>query len=87
MFRVIDIVIDQTKLADLLVECDKESQALLVRVYDFFCEKLELTPSEVAALNRLRNLTRIVSNDITSNRNQIFKAANELGLKLPSSSF
>jgi hypothetical protein len=67
---------------------DKQSADLLRDVMDYFYKRLDLTDNEDAALNRLKNgIHSINSWEPDLHRNNIFKIANLLGMKLPSSMF
>jgi hypothetical protein len=67
---------------------DKQSADLLRDVMDYFYKRLDLTDNEDAALNRLKGgIHSINSWEPDLHRNNIFKIANLLGMKLPSSMF
>jgi len=65
---------------------DNQSRELAVQVYMELVKRLGKVVDRdfVAAMNRLRNATRLKD---AGARNMIFKAANELGMKLPSMMF
>lgn len=81
-------VLDQRAYAQLMgvVKDDKQSLALLRDIRARLNDLLSLSRNEYTALNKLRNMeTRNM--DAGNARNQIFKVADLLGMKLPSSSF
>ena len=65
---------------------DEQARKLAVDVYMELAKRLSTVVDRdfVAAMNRLRNATRLKDDGA---RNMIFKAANELGMKLPSMMF
>jgi len=83
---LIDLVVDQGKLGRLKNQMDEQTYGLMVEVYDRLAKELELTSNQREALNRLRSSAegRFKSE---MHRNNIFKAAHALGIKLPSSMF
>lgn len=67
---------------------DAVSAQLLREVYSTLQKRLELSDGEAEALRRLKDVaTRGQNWDADLLRNNIFKAANALGLKLPSGTF
>jgi hypothetical protein len=67
---------------------DEQSYDLAVEVYSKLREDLELDSGQNEALNRLRQcVERLSSMRPDAHRNNIFKAAHALGIKLPSSMF
>lgn len=66
---------------------DDQTLKLLKDSYQFFFRKFELSANEERALNRLRNVMGSRSRDVGNLRNQIFKVADELGMRLPSAMF
>lgn len=69
-------------------EKDEQSGDLVARAYSHLAAKLRLSDNEGAALNRLRgSVQRIGEWDAATQRNNIFKAADLLGMKLPSYMF
>jgi hypothetical protein len=67
---------------------DEQSADLLRQIYRHFSKRLQLTPNEQAAFNRLlTGMARENEWDGALHRNNIFKVANLLGIKLPSSIF
>lgn len=69
-------------------EGDSQSSDLAGEVYQKLAERLTLTDNEQAALNRLLgSVQRIGSWDTATQRNNIFKAADLLKIKLPSYMF
>jgi hypothetical protein len=89
-FDIIDHVLPQRdllKLEDALGN-DEQSWDLAVQVYQKIAEKLRLSDREGQALYRLMDSVKNMKSwkgDLQ--RNNIFKAANLLGIKLPSSMF
>jgi hypothetical protein len=76
---------DLVKLVDELErEKDEQSADLASRVYSRLAAKLRLSDNEGRALNRLRASTQRTDWDAATHRNNIFKAADLLGMKLPS---
>lgn len=65
---------------------DKQSQDLLLEVRRELLKRLAVDDSTERAINRLSNLVS-GSQDPTNLRNQIFKVADELGIRLPSAMF
>jgi len=83
---LIDLVVDQGKLGRLKNQMDEQTYDLMVEVYDKLAKELELTSGQREALNRLRSSADgRFQQDM--HRNNIFKAAHALGIKLPSSMF
>lgn len=89
---VLEDLIDQRALGDILVgsksPLDEQSQDLLGKVYEMLFDKLKLSNKEMGAFNRIKS--SIERGDRMSpemHRNNIFKAANLLGIKLPSAMF
>lgn len=71
-----------------LEEADEMSANLMLQVYRTLGKRLTLTSDEMEAVSRIRDVvTRGKNWDAGLLRNNIFKAANALGLKLPSGSF
>lgn len=86
----INSLFDIDDLNDLIgdLESDQQSVDLLGKVYAYFHDKFKLTSSEEDALSRVRGaLHHRKGWDKGTHRNNIFKAANSLGMKLPSSMF
>lgn len=71
----------------LLKAKDAQTLKLLEDSYQFFFRKFELSANEERALNRLRNVMGSRSREPANLRNQIFKGADELGMRLPSGLF
>jgi len=65
---------------------DEQSRDLLQQVRGELMDRLTPDSSTERALNRLSNLVS-GSQDPANLRNQIFKVANELGIRLPSGMF
>jgi hypothetical protein len=88
---VLDFIIPQDDLGDVYNRLEKEdaqSAELLLSVYDAIRKRLELPHGEDEAVSRIRDLiTRGKNWDVGLMRNNIFKAASLMGLKLPSHSF
>ncbi len=72
-----------------LAKADKQSADLLRQVMRNIGDKLDLDQGFHSALSRLDAIARIGERGIESGilRNNIFKAANSLGMKLPSGMF
>jgi hypothetical protein len=67
---------------------DEQSAELMREVFEKLAKQLDLNTREAEALNRLRNVTENAKRwDAGLLRNNIFKAANSLGIKLPSAMF
>ena len=84
--RILDSLIPSKDLMKVIkmLDNDKQSIDLLKKIYDVFESKF--SAREKGALNRLVHLmNNPLSPDVL--RNQIFKVANDLGIKLPSSMF
>ena len=89
-------MVDKDKIRSLqkALKNDDQSNKLFNDVCKYFFRKFELIGSDERAFNRLMNLINSKSKYDQGGsiergilRNQIFKIANELGMKLPSSSF
>lgn len=80
---------DVLKLIDEMEDAgDKQSADLVRDVYMVIQKKLQLTTNEEYALKRLLgSVQRVGSWDAGTQRNNIFKAADLLGMKLPSFMF
>jgi hypothetical protein len=80
---------DVLKLVDWMEDAqDKQSADLAREVYQKLSQRLRLEDAEDQALNRLKaSVDRIASWDVPAQRNNIFKAANLLGIRLPSHIF
>jgi len=81
-----EFVMAQHELMKLKGRVDDQTWSLAVEVYKKLRDDLRLSPDQSEALNRLKHCVESSMSEAGS-RNQIFKAANSLGLKLPSSSF
>ena len=66
---------------------DKQTEDLLIEIADHFDNKFKITGDEKYAINILLGLSEKSNLDPANTRNLIFKAANVLKIKLPSSSF
>jgi hypothetical protein len=88
--EIMDYIIPQKellKLEDILGD-DEQSWDLAVEVYRKIADKLKLSSREMSALQRLRGSVHQGKGwSAPLHRNNIFKAAHELGIKLPSSMF
>jgi hypothetical protein len=85
-YDVMGYVVPKMDFYRLERKVDDETWEMAREVYLVLAEKLKLTSAEEGALNRLRN--SVDSNmQEDAHRNNIFKAANLLGIRLPSSSF
>jgi len=83
---LVDLVLDQRKLAKLRNQMDEQTYDLMVEVYSKLAKDLELTRGQQEAINRLSmSMGGRYSPDM--HRNNIFKAAHALGMKLPSGIF
>ena len=80
-------LIDQRKLGKLMGNMDEQSKKLISQILDILQNSLTLPDRQGQAFNRLSNLVQSKQNNEGMLRNQVFKIANELGIKLPSSSF
>jgi len=82
-------MVDKDKFRSLqkALKNDDQSRKLLDDIGKFFFRKFQLKGQEEYAFNRLMNIISSKVRDEGNLRNQIFKIANELGMKLPSSSF
>lgn len=90
--EVMEAILPARKVYDLVDEMekagDKQSAELAYEVYQKLVERLTLTDNEEYALNRLQNsVSRVGSWDAATQRNNIFKAADLLRIKLPSFMF
>lgn len=75
-----------SKTRAILMKEDKQSADLLGEIFRVLVKKLTPDQSVERALNRLGNLVS-GSQDPTNLRNQVFKVADELGIRLPSGVF
>ena len=76
------------KLHGRLYKEDRQSADLMLDVYHKLADRLDLSRGEQEALNRVRDISdRGVNWDVGLLRNNIFKAANSMGMKLPSGMF
>ena len=83
---VIDFVLDQRKIAQLEDDMDEQTFDLMIDVYHELSDALKLTSGQSEALNRIQmSLKR--NYQPAMHRNNIFKAAHSLGIKLPSMMF
>ena len=82
-------MVDKDKFRSLqkALKNDDQSNKLFNDICKYFFRKFQLKGNEDYAFNRLMNIIDSKSRDEGNIRNQIFKIANELGMKLPSSSF
>jgi hypothetical protein len=77
-----------SKVYSRLLKEDRQSADLLRDSMEEIMEALELTRGQQEALNRLIGMTMNGTNwDVSLLRNNVFKIANSLGLKLPSGMF
>jgi len=83
---MLDFVIDRRDFYGLKKKVDEQTWELAREVYIALMKALELTPNQQEALNRLRNSVNGSYRE-DMHRNNIFKAAHSLGIKLPSMSF
>lgn len=85
---LIDGILDQNKLGDLNGYIDDQTYDLMLEVYEKLQSDFKVSNSQNEAINRLKmcsNRARTMHPD--EHRNNIFKAAHALGIKLPSSMF
>ncbi len=80
-------LIDQRKLSKQMSNMDDDSKKLIRNITDILGNSLTLYDRQGQAFNRLRNLIEGGGSNEAMLRNQVFKIANELGIKLPSMSF
>lgn len=81
-----DKILPEEKLMALESKVDAETWQLAVEVYQKLKDDMELSSNQNEALNRLlQSCESNFKSDL--NRNNIFKAAHALGIKLPSSFF
>ncbi len=83
-------ILDQKKASKLMDVMDDQAQELLIGkggILEKLGKALTLPGRYGAALNRLRNLIESGHKNEGIVRNQVFKIADELGIKLPSASF
>ena len=81
-----EFVLTQRELLKLESRVDDQTWSLAIEVYKKLRDDLRLSPDQSEAINRLKNCVESSMSEADA-RNQIFKAAHSLGLKLPSSSF
>lgn len=83
----IDSIIDREEMWPIYLELQEEDEAtakLFEEVYDRLGDELEMPPNVESALKRFRRLiSRGTGGDVANARNQIFKIAHELKIKLP----
>ncbi len=88
---VLDYILDQNDLGDIygkLMDEDEQSAELFKDVIDKLGAKLKLGSGEQEALSRVLDIVkRGKSWQIDLLRNNVFKAANALGIRLPSGMF
>ena len=86
---VVEQLVDMNKFIKAFdaMESDKQSQDLLEEIYTRFEELFRLESNEEAAFNQFRNFISSKRYDPALSRNIIFKIANLLKIKLPSSFF
>ena len=86
---LLEYVIPRQEFYNLLRVCKEDSQSkdLLREIWCTLSDRVSVSGSDKNALNRLRNLLGRTPSYSPLTRNQIFKIANELGIKLPSSFF
>lgn len=83
---LIDFVIPEDDLVKTHRELDEETAEVMADTYRQLKKDLELSKDQQEAINRLRNVIERGMEGAMA-RNQIFKAADAIGLKLPSSAF
>ncbi len=87
--NVIDMIAQPAFLRSLMkaIKDDKQSIGILKNIYEFFNKKFTMSKREEAAFNRFRNLLGSHGTSPEMIRNQIFKIADDLGMKLPTAMF
>ena len=78
---------DMKQYRSLEKAADDQSKKLLNDIMKYFMKRFKLSGNEERAFNRLMNTMNSKLRDEGIVRNNIFKIANELGMKLPSSMF
>lgn len=84
------MILDQRAFYDIYqkLDRDEQSQDLLHEIMEKLSKKLALDTAEMYGLNRLRNMIRDGKGwDEALLRNNVFKVADSLGIRLPSSLF
>ena len=85
---LLEEVLPKRDLLNLEGNIDEDTWAMAVKTYMKLAKAFELKNDQQEALNRLRqSVKRASSMDSALHRNNIFKAANALGIRLPSLSF
>jgi thioredoxin-like negative regulator of GroEL len=87
---VLDYLVDQNELSDIYDKLseDQQSADLFVAVYHKLGNELKLSSGGQEALSRVLDIVRRGKNwQIDLLRNNVFKAANALGMHLPSGMF
>jgi hypothetical protein len=85
---LLDQVLRDSVLQKLEHHVDEQTWDLAVQVFQKLQEKFRMSSDEQEALNRLLASVKSGSmSDSDAHRNNIFKAAHALGIKLPSGSF
>ena len=85
---LLDSVLSDREVSTLDHVVDEQSYDLAVEVYSKLRRDFELSENQNEAINRLKqSVQRSSSMDEAQHRNNIFKAAHALGIKLPSSMF
>ena len=89
-FGLLDQVLDTKGVMDALrhlTGVDDQSADHLIKVVYQLEDAMDLKSSELAALKRMQWVAKNKRGDYAALRNNIFKAANSLGIKLPSGMF
>ena len=87
---LIEAIVDVNEYIDTVeaLRGDEQSVDLLNKVYEYFYNKFELTRNEREAFSRLQYVIENKDRwDPSLLRNNVFKAAHALGMKLPSYMF
>ena len=85
---LLDSVLSDREVATLDRFVDEQTYELAVEVFSKLRRDLELSDNQTEAINRLKqSVQRGSGMDEATHRNNIFKAAHALGIKLPSSMF
>lgn len=85
---LLDDIVSQKDLLTVEDNVDEQTWDLAVKVYRTLQDQLKLTNDQSEAINRLKlsiKNARSYTSDV--HRNNIFKAAHALGIKLPTSQF
>lgn len=84
---VLEYILQQSELAKLKGKVDEQTYELAVEVYQALSRALMLSPAQDEALGRLVQSADTMVWREDMHRNNIFKAAHVLGIRLPSATF